>query len=89
LKGVAVKSDAIPQKVNDRVPPVVQVEHSQTASSTKTSAARPQQVRPAAIIPSPDHSEQSSVESKPIALGLDSFLQNPSSMDLNVSSSIV
>jgi len=83
LKGVAVKSDAIPQKVNDRVPPVVQVEHSQTASSTKTSAARPQQVRPAAIIPSPDHSEQSSVESKPIALGLDSFLQNPRSMDLN------
>jgi hypothetical protein len=65
------------------------VEHSQTASSTKTSAARPQQVRPAAIIPSPDHSEQSSVESKPIALGLDSFLQNPRSMDLNVSSPIV
>ena len=89
LKGATVKSDAIPQKVNDRVPPVVQVEHSQTASSTKTSAARPQQVRPAAIIPSPDHSEQSSVESKPIALGLDSFLQNPRSMDLNVSSPIV
>jgi len=86
LKGVAVKSDAIPQKVNDRV---VQVEHSQIASSTKATAARPQQVRPAAIIPSPDHSEQSSVESKPIALGLDSFLQNPRSMDLNVSSPIV
>lgn len=89
LKGTAVKSDAIPQKVNDRVPPVVQVEHSQTASSTKTSAARPQQVQPAAIFPSPDRSEQSSVESKPIALGLDSFLQNPRSMDLIVSSSIV
>lgn len=88
LKGAAVKgsSDAIPRKVNDLVPPVVQVERSQTASSTKTSTARPQQVRPAAV-PSPDRiSEQSSVESKPIALGLDSFLQNPRSMDLIVSS---
>jgi hypothetical protein len=89
LKGATVKSDTIPQKVNDRVPPVVQVERSQTTSSTKTSVARPQQERPAAIIPSPDRSEESSVESKPIALGLDSFLQNPLSMDLIVSSPIV
>lgn len=98
LKGVAaaaaVKSDALPRKVNDRVSPVVQVERSsQTASSTttstKASTARPQQVRPAAAIPSPDRSEQSSssAESKPIALGLDSFLQNPRSLDLTVSSS--
>lgn len=99
LKGVAaaaaVKSDALPRKVDDRVvPPAVQVERSSqtvssTTTSTKTSTARPQQVRPAAAVPSPDRSEQSSssAESKPIALGLDSFLQNPRSLDLTVSRS--
>jgi len=90
LKGAAGTSDVIPRKVVERVQPVVQVERSQAVTSTEASTARqqPSSLQTPTPILLPDHTPQSSipVESKPIALGLDSFLQNPRSMELIVSS---